>query len=51
MSDFWKDLTAVALAVIGLAMLAVFVKSQNSANILQSGFGGMANLIGAASRG
>jgi len=50
-SDIMKDVTAVAMAVIGLAMLAVFIKSQNTTSILHAGFGGFSNLISSASAG
>ena len=51
MSDIMKDVTAVAMAIIGLAMLAVFIKSQNTQGILQTGFQGFGNLINTASSG
>ncbi len=51
MSDLAKDITAVAMAVIGLAMLAVFIKSQNTSSILSTTFSGFGNLIGTASQG
>ena len=51
MSDAMKDITAIAMAIIGLAMLAVFIKSQNTQGILQTSFRGFGNLIGAASQG
>lgn len=51
MSDVMKDITAVAMAVIGLAMLAVFIKSQNTQGILQTSFSGFGNLISQASQG
>ena len=51
MSDIMKDVTAVAMAVIGLAMLAVFIKSQNTASILQAGSQGFSSIISSASQG
>ena len=51
MSDAMKDINAVAMAVIGLAMLAVFIKSQNTQGILQTGFQGFGNMISQASQG
>jgi len=51
MSDIMRDITAVAMAVIGLAMLAVVIKSQNTSSILNSSFSGFGNLLSAASHG
>ena len=51
MSDIMRDITAVAMAVIGLAMLAVVIKSQNTSSILNSSFSGFGNLLSAASKG
>ncbi len=51
MNDVMRDITAIAMAVIGLAMLAVVIKSQNTAGILNSTFTGFGNLLTAASKG
>ncbi len=51
MSDAMKDITAIAMAIIGLAMLAVFIKSQNTSSILSTSFQGFGNLINSASQG
>lgn len=51
MSDMMKDIVAILMAVIGLAMLAVIIKSQNTSNVLNAGLGGFTSLIKAASAG
>jgi hypothetical protein len=51
MSDMMRDITAIAMAVIGLAMLAVVIKSQNTSSILNSSFSGFGNLLTSASKG
>lgn len=51
MSEGLRDVTAVLMAVIGLAMLAVVIKSNNTKGILNSSFSGFGNLITDASKG
>jgi hypothetical protein len=51
MSDLGKDIVAVFMAIIGLAMLAVVIKSQNSSGIISSVFSGFSNSISAAEHG
>lgn len=51
MNDAMKDIVAVAMAVIGLAMLAVVIKSQNTKGIINSSFTGFGTLLTDASRG
>jgi hypothetical protein len=47
-----KDIVAVAMAVIGLAMLAILIKNaQGTSSVLNSGFSGFSGLIKAASGG
>ncbi len=51
MSDIMRDIVAVLMAVIGLAMLAVVIKSNNTSQILSSGLGGFGSLLKSASGG
>lgn len=52
MSDIMKDIVAIAMAVIGLAMLAIVIKNgQQTSQVLNSGFSGFSGLIKAASGG
>lgn len=51
MSDIMRDIVAIVMAVIGLAMLAVIIKSNNTSSVLNAGFGGLSNLIGTAAKG
>ena len=52
MSDIMKDIVAVAMAVIGLAMLAILIKNASgTAGVMNAGFGGFSKLITAASVG
>lgn len=52
MNDIMRDIVAVAMAVIGLAMLAIIIKNyQGTSSVLSTGFSGFGGLIKAASAG
>lgn len=46
-----RDIVAIAMALIGLAMLAVIIKSNNTASVINASTSGFATLLGAASKG
>lgn len=49
MSDFWQGLIAIAVAIVGLATLAVLVsRNANTAGVLSSLAGGLAQDLSAA---
>jgi len=50
-NDVTKDVVAVLMAIIGLAMLAVVIKSNNSSSVISSIFSGFTNSISAAEHG
>lgn len=52
MNDVMRDIVAIAMAVIGLAMLAIIIKNyQGTTAVLGTGLGGFGKLIQAASQG
>lgn len=53
MNDVMKDLTSVAMAIVGVAILGVlFVKGgQNTPAVINSAAGGFANVLGVAMGG
>ena len=49
MSSFMEGVSTIALAVVGLAVVAVIVsKKSNAAGVIQAGASGLANNIGVA---
>lgn len=49
MSSFMEGLSTIALAIIGLAIVAVIVsKNSNAAGVIQAGASGLGNDIGVA---
>lgn len=49
MSNFLEGITTIALAIIGLAIVAVIVsRNSNAAGIIQAGASGLANNLGVA---
>jgi len=49
MNSFMESASTIALAVIGLAIVAVIIsKKSNTANVIQSAASGLANNIGVA---
>lgn len=52
MNEIFKDLTGVALAVVGVAILYTLVNPQNkTASVIQAASGGFAGVLGAAMGG
>lgn len=52
MNDIVRDMTSVAMAIVGVAILGViFVKSQNAPAVIGSVTGGFANVLGVAMGG
>ena len=52
MNDVMKDITSVALAIVGVAILGViFVKSQNAPAVISSVTSGFGNVLGVAMGG
>lgn len=51
MNDVMKDIVAVLMAIIGLAMLAVALKSQNTSDVISSASSGFSNMLSAAEHG
>lgn len=52
MNELSRDITSVAMAVVGVAILGVlFVRSNQTANIIQSASGGFANVLAVAMGG
>lgn len=52
MNDIMRDLVAIAMAVIGLAMLAVIIKNgSQTASVISTSSTGFANILGAAMKG
>lgn len=52
MNDIMRDIVAIAMAIIGLAMLAVIIKNgSNTATVIGASTSGFANLLGAATKG
>ena len=49
MSEFWKEITTIATAIIGLAIVAVLVsRNANTANIVSASTSGFAQTLSAA---
>lgn len=49
MSGFMEGIATIALAVIGLAVVAIIVsKNSNAAGVIQAGASGLANNVGVA---
>ncbi len=49
MNSFMEGLTTIALAVVGLAVLAIIIsRKSNTAGVIQSAASGLANNIGVA---
>lgn len=48
MSGVMKDIVAVLSALIGLAMLAVLLQSQNTSSIISAGSSGFTDMLKAA---
>lgn len=49
MNDAWSGIISVALAIVGIAIIAVLVSKQaNTAQVIQAASGGFAADIGAA---
>jgi hypothetical protein len=52
MSDIMKDLTAVLMAVVGVAILAVIVSQRNNTvGVINAASGGFGNILGVAMGG
>ena len=48
MNDVMKDIVAVLMALIGLAMLAVLLQSQNTTSVISAGTSGFSNMLKSA---
>ena len=52
MNDITRDITAVLMAVVGVAILAVIVSNRsNTTNVIGSASSGFANILGVAMGG
>jgi membrane DNA delivery protein len=52
MNDLMKDVTSVAMAIVGVAILAVLVSQRNqTGQVIQAASGGFANVLGVAMGG
>lgn len=52
MNEIMRDMTGVAMAIIGVAILAVIVSNNsNTTNVLKAATGGFANVLGVAMGG
>jgi len=52
MNDLWKDLTAIALAVVGVAVLTVLVRnSSNTTGVIKAASSGFQSILTAAMGG
>jgi hypothetical protein len=49
MNDIMKDITGIAMAIVGVAILFTLVNPQNkTSQVIQSASGGFATMLGAA---
>lgn len=52
MNDIFRDLTSVAMAIVGVAILAVLVSNaSNTTNVVNAASGGFASVLGVAMGG
>ncbi len=52
MNEIFKDITGVAMAIVGVAIIAVLVSQRSqTSNVIQSASGGFANVLGVAMGG
>lgn len=52
MNEMFKDLTSVAMAIVGVAIIAVLVSNRNNTSqVIQAASGGFANVLGVAMGG
>lgn len=52
MNDIMRDITAITMAIIGVALLTVIVSNRNqTANVIQAATGGTASLLAVAMGG
>jgi hypothetical protein len=52
MSEMFKDVTAVAMAIVGVAILAVLVSNRNNTTgVIQAASSGFGNVLGVAMGG
>jgi len=48
MNEIMRDITAIATAIIGVAVIAVLVQSRNTADVIQAAAGGFSTALGTA---
>ena len=52
MNEIFRDITGIAMAIVGVAILAVLVKSGNqTSSVIQAASGGFADVLGVAMGG
>lgn len=51
MGEFGREIGAVAMAIIGLAIIAVLVKSQGTVGVIKASTSGFASVLGTAMGG
>lgn len=52
MNEIFKDITGVAMAIVGVAIIAVLVSQRSqTSNVIQSASGGFARVLGVAMGG
>ncbi len=52
MNEIFKDITGVAMAIVGVAIIAVLVSQRSqTSNVIRSASGGFANVLGVAMGG